>query len=184
MPPQGKDPSKPVDPNGGGFGPPGKPPALGSFPGGSFPGSGAGLAPAQVANGPVVPDDQRGPTALPPGSFVTPVFEGGSLGEPIPFETVIAQDKARIAQLEKLVAELRAGKPAMVGDPWGFNTNDYGNWDPKDLVDVLKKVMADDVKAKKYAGAIVFSPEKDHFTVTGSPEALSAVTEWVKKLKK
>jgi len=61
---------------------------------------------------------------------------------------------------------------------------DYGNWDPKDLVDVLKKVMADDVKAKKYAGTIEFVSEKDHFKVTGSPEALAAVAEWVKKLKK
>ena len=87
-----------------------------------------------------------------------------------------AEYEAKIAALEKQVQTLLADTSKVFGDPHGFNANDYGNWDPKELVEVLRKVMADET--------VEYKLFKDHFQATGTPESLVAVSEWVKKLKK
>ncbi len=107
---------------------------------------------------------------------------------PLPAPTVIQEKKlskkteaeyeAKIAALEKEVQKFLAGSSKAVGETRQFTIDDFGNWDPKELVDVLRKVLADETieyKADKY---------KEYFTATSSPASLKAVAEWVKKLKK
>ncbi len=127
------------------------------------------------------------PKTIPPASFVTPVFEGGSQGVPIPFETATAQDKARIAELEKLLAEFQAGK-APVKPSLGrcyYRSEDFGNWELPRLIEVLDKVFADEIKAKKFNAYFRIESERGTFTVNdATPEEIRAVTAWLKKLKK
>ena len=97
--------------------------------------------------------------------------------------------KNRIAELEKQVAAL-GGKPKSDGLPEHntialFAPADYGTWNPKDLADVLLKLMVDDPEAKPTHGSIQILVSKDGMiSVTGSASGVDAVRTLVKKLKK
>lgn len=93
-----------------------------------------------------------------------------------------AEFLARIAALEQVIRELRERNTQATGR---FTKQDYGNWDPEVLYNVIRKVLDDDIKAKKFGGGTArVTFEKDGFTLTSSPEYFGAVSAWVEKLKK
>lgn len=99
-----------------------------------------------------------------------------------------AEFLARIAALEQEILVLRKGMHAPAVKETvvavAFTRQHFGDWDPAELYDVIRKVMAEDVKAKKYSGTAQVTFDKHAFSLTGSPEYVEAVTAWVKKLKK
>ena len=96
-------------------------------------------------------------------------------------------DQARIAQLEKLLAEYQAGKAPGKTDlgKCYYRSEDFGNWELPQLIDVLGKVFADEIKAKKFNAHFRIESEPGIFTVNdATPDEIRAVTAWLKKLKK
>lgn len=96
--------------------------------------------------------------------------------------------QAQIARLEQDILVLRKGMPAPAvretQAAFTFTNKDFGNWDAPELFDVIGKLMADDVKGKKYGDTMQFTLYEDRFHVSGTLEYIAAVTAWVKKLKK
>lgn len=99
--------------------------------------------------------------------------------------------QAQIARLEQELLLLRArlATPAAIRETQvtvTFTKQDFGNWDPPDLYDVIRKVMAEDMK--KYGDTprleIYKDSFHDSFHASGTSEYIAAVTAWVKKLKK
>ncbi len=99
-----------------------------------------------------------------------------------------AEFLARIAALEQEILVLRKGMPAPnvreTQAAFTFTKKDFGNWDAPELFDLIGKLMADDVKGKKYGDTMQFALYADKFHVSGNSEYVAAVTAWVKKLKK
>ncbi len=135
------------------------------------------------ADGPVAPAGSLPATALP-----APGLPPG-VGDALSSQLRELEYKNRIAELEKQVAAL-GGKPKSDGLPEPhtvvlFAPADYGTWNPKDLADVLLKLMVEDPKAKPTYGSVQIVVSKDGMiSVTGSASGVVAVGTWVKKLKK
>ena len=89
----------------------------------------------------------------------------------------------RIAQLEKLVAELRVKGPTPALQPVTvkFTKDDFGTWETTELTGILLRLLPDKVNGEDKIGVVM---SDTILQVTGAPEAIAEVKALIKKLKK
>ncbi len=91
--------------------------------------------------------------------------------------------RSELLQIDRLQSDRLERKVRMVFTK-PFTKVDFGNWTPSELVQVVTKCMAEDIKSNQFGEPFEFRMCEGGFMVEGSDAARAAVAEWVKKLKK
>ncbi len=89
----------------------------------------------------------------------------------------------RIAELEKLVEQLRLKGPTPAEKPVTvkFTNDDFGTWETTELAGILLRLLPDKVNGGDKIGVVM---SETILQVTGTPEAIAEVKALLKKLKK